>query len=149
MIMTEFDEGINLDSPLFPQSGAELSYGLQFRLILDAHSSQHELITSLDTEVQRLDGRTLADRTEPLLRGLAIPESTRIAVDEAFTRAHVNWEEEASARFETDPTDLETFLSDPENFMFKTGAIEDFVFELNSTSRKSFLSPPRLSISTR
>lgn len=128
--MTEHEESINLDSPLFPQSGAELSYGFQFRQILDTHSSQHELVTSLEAEVQRLDSRTLTQRTEPYLHGSVIPESTRIAVDNAFDRARKNWEEKASASFDTDPTDLETFLSDPEHFMFRTGAMEDLVVEL-------------------
>ncbi len=34
--MTGYEGNINLDSPLFPESGAEFSYGLQFRQILDA-----------------------------------------------------------------------------------------------------------------
>jgi hypothetical protein len=83
------------------------------------------LVTSLEAEVQRLDSRTLAERTEPYLRGSVIPESTRITVDDAFTRAHSNWEERASAKFDTAPADLETFLADPEHFMFETGAMED------------------------
>ena len=82
--MTEYAEGINFDSPLFPQSGAELSYGLQFRQILHTHSSQHELVTSLEAEVQRLDSRTLAERTEPYLRGSVMTDcELRIAANPA------------------------------------------------------------------
>ena len=61
-----------------------------------------------------------------------IPESTRITVDDAFTRAHSNWEGRASAKFDTAPSDLETFLADPEHFMFETGALEDLVVELTA-----------------
>ncbi len=89
-------------------------------------------MNSLEAEVARLDSWTLAERTELYLRGLVIPESTRIAVDDAFARTQRNWEARASARFDTDPTDLEAFLSDPENFMFETGVMEDLVIELGS-----------------
>jgi len=139
--MTEYGESINFDSPLLPQSGAELSYGLQFRQILDTHSSQHELVTSLEAEVQRLDSRTLAQRIEPYLRGSVIPESTRHAVDDAFSRAQKSWEEKASDRFDTSPPDLETFLADPEEFMFNTGAVEDLLVELTSNMTEVALLP--------
>jgi hypothetical protein len=139
--MTEFEENVNFDSPLFPQSGAELSYGLQFRQILDIHSSHHELVASIEAEVQRLDSRTLAERTEPYLRGSVIPESTRLAVDDAFSRAQKNWEEKASAKFDTAPADLETFLGDPEQFMFNTGAMEDLVVELTANMTEAALLP--------
>ena len=93
---------------------------LQLRGILDAHAAHHELVTLLDAEATRLDGRTPAEQAAPFLRGLEIPETTRAAIEEVFNLTQRSVGTKVESALDADPPDLETFLRDPISLLHQT-----------------------------